>query len=135
MQRLDPPELAPPVKGVYTQISIVPTGRLAFVSGQVAIDEKGELVGPGDYGAQATQCFRNIKAAIAAVGATPAQVAKMTLNIVNHRDELVDVIFAAGRTVFGDDWPICASIFLGVQALGSSDWLVEIDVVVVLPEG
>jgi enamine deaminase RidA (YjgF/YER057c/UK114 family) len=134
MTTLNPPTLAPPIGSLYAQISIAPTGRLAFIAGQVALDVEGQLVGPGDYRLQALQCFRNIAAAIAAVGAKPDQVVRMTINVVNHHDELVEVVFQAGFEVFGDDWPRCASIFLGVQALGMRNWLIEIDAIVSLPD-
>lgn len=133
MSNLNPPTLAPPLQGIYAQISIAPAGQLAFVAGQVAIDAHGELIGRGDYRAQAVQCFRNIQAALDALGAAPSQMVRMTINVVRHRDDLVATIFAAGAEVFGADWPVCASIFLGVQALGFSDWLVEVDCIVSLP--
>jgi len=130
---LNPPTLAPPIMPVYSQISIAPAGALAFIAGQVAIDRNGQLIGKDDYRLQAAQCFRNIAAALDALDAQPDQMVRMTINVVGHRDELAGVIFEAGREVFRDRWPICASIFLGVQALGHSDWLVEIDGIVSLP--
>lgn len=133
MQLLNPPTLASPIMNLYAQIAIVPTGRLAFIAGQVALDKRGELVGKGDYRLQALQCFRNIHAALEALHATPDQMARMTLNVVDHRAELLEVIFSAGREIFGDRWPVCASIFLGVQALGLPEWLIEIDGIVSLP--
>ena len=130
---LDPPTLAAPIKPVYAQISIAPAGCLAFIAGQVAIDRAGRLVGPHDHRLQAAQCFRNIAGALAALDAHPSQMVRMTINVVGHRNELVEPIFEAGREVFRDQWPVCASILLGVQALGHSDWLVEVDGIVALP--
>lgn len=130
---LNPPTMAPPIMPVYSQISIAPPGALAFIAGQVAVDREGQLVGQNDYRLQAVQCFRNIAAALEALDAKPSQMVRMTINVVRHRDELASVIFEAGREVFQDEWPVCASIFLGVEALGHSDWLVEIDGIVSLP--
>ena len=45
---------------------------------------------------------------------------------------MVPVIFAAGREVFGADWPVTASVLIGVQALGHPDWLIEIDAIAAL---
>lgn len=132
MIALNPQNLAPPISGLYAQISIAPSGPLAFIAGQVAFDRNGKFVGPNNHRQQAAQCFRNIAAALEALEAEPSQMVRMTINVVGHRNELVEPIFAAGREVFGDQWPVCASIFLGVQALGHTDWLVEVDGIVAL---
>jgi len=54
-------------------------GRPVFVSGQLAVDEDGELVGAGDPAAQATQVFANLGRCLAAAGATFADVVKLTV--------------------------------------------------------
>ena len=64
----NPPDLAPPTG--YSHVAEVRGGKLVFVAGQVALDQKGALVGPGDYRAQAEQVFRNLERALAAAGAT-----------------------------------------------------------------
>ncbi|MFM0047785.1 RidA family protein [Paraburkholderia sediminicola] len=133
METMNPDGLPPPIQNLYAQISIAPPGRFAFIAGQVAMDEKGNLIGKGSYAEQATQCFTNIRTAIAALDASSSDVARMTINVVNHRPELIPVIFEAGLKVFGDQWPRTASILLGVQALGLPDWLIEIDAIVALP--
>uniref|UniRef100_UPI001ED9869B RidA family protein n=1 Tax=Sphingobium sp. DC-2 TaxID=1303256 RepID=UPI001ED9869B len=133
VSRLNPPTLAPPVMGLYAQVMVAPTGRLAFVAGQVALDAEGRFVGTGDHRAQALQCFANIRAAVAAVGAAPGDIVKMTINVVDHHADLIGPIFDAGREVFGADWPITASTLLGVAALGLPEWLIEIDAIVALP--
>jgi enamine deaminase RidA (YjgF/YER057c/UK114 family) len=133
MQRINPSTMAPPVMGLYTQIVTVPAGPLAFISGQVALDDKGNMVGIGDHQAQARQCFINIRSALAALNAAPDRIAKMTINVVRHKADLVVPIFAVGRDVFGDQWPITASMLLGVEALGLPEWLIEVDAIVSLP--
>jgi predicted TIM-barrel fold metal-dependent hydrolase len=55
--------------------------------------------------------------------------------VVDHHPGLIAPLFAAGRAVFGTDWPLCASTYLGVQRLGLPEWRVEIDAVVTVPEG
>lgn len=132
-EKLNPASLAPPVMGLYAQIAIAPAGRLAFIAGQVALDGDGNLVGAGSHEEQARQCFANIAAALAALDAHPSQIVKMTINVVGHRPALIAPVFGAGRAVFGDDWPVTASMLLGVQALGLPEWLVEVDAVVSLP--
>ena len=134
MRRIDPPGLAPPIMGLYAQIMVVPAGRLAFVAGQVALDAAGALVGADDHHAQAVQCFGNIAIALDALAAGPERIARMTIAVVDHRPALIQPIFTAGRQVFGDAWPVTASMLIGVQALGMPEWLVEVDAIVSLRE-
>ena len=134
MAFINPPTLAPPVMGLYSQIAIAPVGRLAILSGQVALDEKGDLVGGNDLRAQAGQVFRNIAAALAVLEATPQQMVHINYYVVNHRAEFLGPIFEAAREVFGDNFPKCASTFLGVQSLALPEWLIEIDGTVSLPD-
>jgi enamine deaminase RidA (YjgF/YER057c/UK114 family) len=129
---LNPPTLAPPVHGIYTQIVIGTGASIVAIAGQVAIDANGDLVGHGDHAAQAEQAFRNLKLALEAAGCTPRDLLKSTVHVVDHRPELVEPIFAAGRRVFGDNWPLTASMLLGVQSLGASEWLIEIDGIAVI---
>jgi enamine deaminase RidA (YjgF/YER057c/UK114 family) len=52
----------------YTHVVKVVAGRPVYISGQVALDSTGSLVGPGDIRAQARQVFDNLRAALQAVG-------------------------------------------------------------------
>lgn len=130
--KINPPALMPPLLGVYAQAVVTDARRLAFISGQVAMDVNGALIGANDYAAQASQAFLNLKNAFAALPAAPANVVRMTIYVVNHRPELVATIFHAGREVFGGDWPVTSSVLIGVQALGMPEWLVEIDAIAAL---
>jgi enamine deaminase RidA (YjgF/YER057c/UK114 family) len=58
-------------------------GNLLHVSGQVAFDEHGALVGPDDPEQQAGQCFANIAALLAAAGATPGDVVSLRCFLVD----------------------------------------------------
>lgn len=130
--RLNPDGLAAPVMDRYAQISIAPAGRLAFIAGQVALDAEGLLQGGDDPIAQARQCFLNLQRAIQAAGATPADCVQMRIHVVDHHPALIAPFFEAGREVFGTDWPLCASTYVGVHRLGLPQWRVEIDAVVAL---
>lgn len=96
LEYIAPPGVAP-APG-YTHV-VVGTGRLVSVSGQVAFDETGRLVGPGDPEAQARQVFENLRRCLAAAGATFDHVVKLTyfvtdiasMNAIRRvRDELID---------------------------------------------
>src|SRR5260221_13285554 len=60
----------------YTHAVVVSGGKMVFISGQVALNAKGELVGAGDLKAQTVQAFENLKAVLAASGGTFGDVVK-----------------------------------------------------------
>ncbi|GAA0239169.1 RidA family protein [Cryptosporangium japonicum] len=113
---------------LYSHVAVSPPGaRLVTIAGQVALDATGALVGAGDYGLQAEQAFRNFRLALTAAGAAPADLVKYTIHVVDSSPALIEPVFGAGRRVFGDDWPLVPSTWLGVAALGLPEWLIEID--------
>src|ERR1700739_3197340 len=76
VQYLNPPTLSVPTG--YTHVVQVHGGRTVYIAGQVALDKSGNVVGKGDFSAQATQVFENLRAALAAAGATFDNVVKVT---------------------------------------------------------
>jgi enamine deaminase RidA (YjgF/YER057c/UK114 family) len=110
---------------------VVATGtKTVFVSGQVALDPDGNLVGEGDVIAQARQAFRNVATALSAAGASVADVTKITWYVVNYTDAWFPALMDARGEVFGDHAP--AGTLVGVEALGSSAYLTEVDAIAVL---
>jgi enamine deaminase RidA (YjgF/YER057c/UK114 family) len=100
-----------------------------FVAGQEPQDIHGNLVGRGDLAAQARQVFANLGRALAAAGARPQQVTKITIYVVNYtRDEHVPIIEAARVELFGDHKPV--DRLVGVVAL-SPGYLIEVDAIAV----
>ncbi len=106
----------------------VATGsRMVFVAGQVGQDADGNVV--GDLAAQAVQALRNVGVALAAAGATFADVAKTTIYVVDWRPEKMAELGAGlQRSEAGPPGPVT---LIGVTALGDPDLLVEFDVVAV----
>ena len=80
--------------------------------------------------AQARQVFANLGRALAATGARPDQVAKITIYIVGHRPNHLPIIEAARITVFGDHKP--TDTLLGVQTLARPGYLIEVDAIAVV---
>ena len=74
IQRLNPPELGSPPG--YSQVVEVKASRLIFIAGQTALDQDDLLVGKGDFTAQADQVFRNLSAALLAVGCDARHLVK-----------------------------------------------------------
>ncbi|HYW27097.1 MAG TPA: RidA family protein [Terriglobales bacterium] len=113
----------------YSHVAVATGSRLVFVAGQVADDGQG-LVGLGDLAAQARQAFANVGRALAAVGARPDQVARITIYVVHHRPEYLPAISEARIAVFGDHRP--ADVVLGVEALAHPELLIEVDAIAVV---
>lgn len=134
METLNPSSLTDAFSHLIAQIAISPPGaRLAAISGQVAIDRSGQLVGGDNHAAQARQCFGNVLDALVAIKADPKDILQMKIYVVRHTPGLVPAIFGAGGGIFGENWPVCASTWIGVEALAMPEWLVEIEVLVALP--
>ncbi|WKL04758.1 RidA family protein [Paenibacillus amylolyticus] len=133
MEVVNPKTLTDKVTSVISHVVVTTASKLAFISGQVSVDETGLLVGSGDYYAQAIQVFTNLKYALEAVQADPLYIVKMNIFVVNHNPELISIIFEAGFHVFGPNWPKTASTYIGVQALADPEWLIEIDAIVIFP--
>lgn len=114
----------------YSHVVAATGSRLVFVAGQMSDDPEGNLVHAGDLAAQARQVFANLGRALAAGGARPEQVAKITIYVVGHRPEYLPVIEAARRTLFGDHKP--TDTLLGVQTLAAPGYLIEVDAIAVV---
>jgi len=128
--RSNPNTVAAPM-GTYSQAVRVETGDAVWlhVSGQIAIDLEGNLVGPGDVRAQTRQVFENLKAILAANGATFADVVKIGTYLTTLED-------LAGMREVRSEYLTAeppASTAVQVVALVVPDALIEIDLVVVVP--
>jgi enamine deaminase RidA (YjgF/YER057c/UK114 family) len=118
----------------FSQIVVAPPGRLAFIAGQGPFDAAFQLVGGDDLQAQTVQAFRNLKAALAAVGATPADVVSSTFYVVDLDEEKTG-FFVAGMNAAldGQSFPPNASTLVGVTRLGHPAMKVEISAVAAIP--
>lgn len=107
------------------------SGTMVFVAGQISVDKNGSVVGAGDLRAQTVQVLENVKAALAAAGATFADVVKQNTYVVNLSAEALPTI----REVRGQYFPAenpPASTLVGVTALALEGLLIEVEVVAVL---
>jgi enamine deaminase RidA (YjgF/YER057c/UK114 family) len=115
----------------YTHVVAVTGGTTLYVSGQIALDGEGRLVGEGDLRAQAEQVFRNIEAALAAAGAAFADVVKLNFYILNYQPEDRFAIREVRDRYVDTDQPP-ASTLVGVQALAVDGLLLEVEAVAVV---
>jgi len=104
---------------------------MVFVAGQISTDKDGNIVGKGDIRAQATQVFENVKNALAAAGATFADVVKANTYVVNLNPEALAIIREARAGYYPETNPP-ASTLVGVTALAMDGLLIEVEVVAVL---
>ena len=132
VDRMNPETIAPPI-GSYSHAVRVATAEAVWihVSGQLALDSQGALVGEGDLAAQTEQVFANLSRVLDAVGATFADVVKIqtffsTLeNLEGSRDVRARYLPAEPP----------ASTAVQVAALLYPGALIEVDVVAVVPAG
>jgi enamine deaminase RidA (YjgF/YER057c/UK114 family) len=124
-----------PTPDAYAQVAVATGSRLVFISGQVARTADGTPVGAGDLAAQVDQALQNVHTAITGAGGSFADIAKLTIYVVDWQPEKMaelgdGVVRAAGALGFD---PTKAVTLLSVAALAEPDLLVEIEATAVLP--
>ena len=124
------PEISSPAG--YSHVAVVSGGKMVFLSGQVGLNKQGEMVGKDDFGAQVAQVFSNLKAALAAAGATPNDLIKLNYYVVglNH-DKLLAIRNVRDQFINKEHPP--TSTLAGVQALFRDDAMIEVEAVAVIP--
>ncbi|GAA5210463.1 RidA family protein [Streptomyces thinghirensis] len=107
----------------YTHV-VLGTGRFVAVSGQLALDEDGGLVGEGDPTAQARQVFENLRRCLAAAGASFDDVVKLTF-FVTDMAHLPAIRAARAEHIPDDRLPAASAV--QVAALVRPEFLMEIE--------
>jgi enamine deaminase RidA (YjgF/YER057c/UK114 family) len=130
-QFLKPEGLAPGAG--YTHVVVTRPGKLIFISGQVARDKEGNLVGKGDLHAQAVQVFENLKTALASAGADFKDVVKITWYIRDYKPESLATLREVREKYVNKDAPP-ASTLIGVASLAQPDYLLEVEAVAAIPD-
>jgi 2-iminobutanoate/2-iminopropanoate deaminase len=124
IERIQPDGLPKPT--AYTHV--VKHGNLVFLAGQTAADSSGNVVGVGDFEAQANQVYENIKIALAVAGSDVTKIVKTTTYLTRRED--IDGYRKARERHIPTDLP--ASTLLFISGLASPDYLIEIDIVAAL---
>jgi enamine deaminase RidA (YjgF/YER057c/UK114 family) len=128
---INPLELSVPTN--YSHVAVASAGRTVYVSGQVAFDSTGRVVGKDDLHAQTVQVYENLKAALGAAGASFADVIRMTTYVVALDPARAQVV----RDVRAQYLPAGhkpASTMVGVTSLVNPDLLVEIEMIAALAD-
>ncbi|MFF4324392.1 RidA family protein [Streptomyces sp. NPDC001568] len=119
---------------VYRQVSIATGTRLVFVAGQVDWTAEGDTVGEGDLAAQVERCYLNVATALAEVGGSFDDVAKLNVHVVDwtpdKMPQLLEGIRRASEKL--GTTPVPPATLLGVAALDVPAHLVEVEATAVL---
>jgi enamine deaminase RidA (YjgF/YER057c/UK114 family) len=131
-EHLNPSDL-PNWSESFSQVVVVRSGttRSIYVSGQVSVDADNNVVGPGDLSQQAHVALENLSKALAAAGATPADVVRLGIYVKDYKPDQAAVISTALHRTFGTG-RMPASTWLGVSALALDEILIEIDATAVI---
>ena len=111
--------------------TVVARGRMVFVRGQVGQDlETSVSVGIGDAAAQAAQAMKNVKQLLSEAGAGLEHICKITIYLVDprYREPVYRTVGSWLKGVF----PVSTGIV--VAGLARPEWLVEVDVIAVIPD-
>ncbi|HZR85188.1 MAG TPA: RidA family protein [Bradyrhizobium sp.] len=127
IRRINPPELGSPPG--YSQIVDVSARRIIFIAGQTALDRDGNVIGKGDFAAQATQVFANLTHALRSSGCTAANVVKLTV-FVTDMNNLGAYREARNRFFASVTPPAAPAVTLvEVSKLYGPDFLIEIEAI------
>ena len=136
IEYVNPPG-AGPAQGLYSNVTLVPPGPVAYIAGQLAVGQDGTVVGKGDFEAQMRQVFSNIGGILNGLGLGYNHVVKFTTFLVHSQDleafmkvraELFPRLFGGGK------YP--PNTLLMVDRLVKEDFLIEVEAVAyAVPEG
>jgi enamine deaminase RidA (YjgF/YER057c/UK114 family) len=124
---LNPPQL-PNWSQFFSQVVVAEGSslRLVTISGQVGVDERQALAGDGSFLAQTDRAFANLVVALAAARCSVADVAKLTIYVVDYDHGKAQALHDTVRKHFGDG-PLPACTLVGVQALARPEFQVEVE--------
>ena len=110
----------------FSQAVVSEGSRVVHIAGQTSQDKDLNIIGEGDFAAQAKCAFENLGLALAAAGAKKADVAKINIYVVENHPQNLEIIAAATREFFGELSPP-ASTMVGVTFLALPPFLIEIE--------
>ena len=131
IHRFENPSTMPPTRGYTHVVDTTSPSRTIYISGQLGMTADGKFAGaPGDFRAQAVQCFENLKLALAAVGADFRHVVKVT----NYLIDMAHLpIYLEVRDRYVDTSAPPASTTVQISKLARDSALYEIEAIAVVP--
>jgi enamine deaminase RidA (YjgF/YER057c/UK114 family) len=126
---VNPQALYDPTPNGYSTAVLAPaSGRIAYISGQGGQDGAGAL--SPDFATQVRQAYANLRTTLEALAASPAQVAKLTVFVVDHDMSKLGVLAGTVKAMFGEALP--AQTLVPVPKLAIDAMLFEVEAIVVL---
>lgn len=114
---------------LYRHVAVGTGSKHVFVAGQVAWDAEGQTVGEGDLAAQVAQAYQNVATALAGVGGSLEDLARLTVYVVDMTPDklplVVEGLTRAAATLGAT--PLTPATLVGVTALDVPEHLVEIE--------
>lgn len=125
---INPEGLFDPEPFGFSHVNSAPAGRLVYVAGQGGENRNGELA--GGFEAQLNQAFSNLATALAAAGAEPGHVVKISTFIVDHDEAKLGPLADAVRNLFGQSLP--TQTLIPVPRLALDGMLFEVEAIAVV---
>ena len=123
-----------PKTDILHQVSVATGSKLVFIAGQVAWNEDGHTVGEGDFAAQVEQCYLNVATALAGVGGSFNDVAKLTIYVPDwtmDKYPLLEEGIARAAKKLGVT-PVPPASLIGISAGFTPDLMVEVEAMAVI---
>ncbi len=117
----------------FAQVVTSRQDKFVHCAGQTAWDKDMQIVGAGNLARQLEQTFENVRLALEAGGASPDDVVRVTIYVVNYKTEQLEIIGQMMNLFFDKD-NLPASTLVGVQSLALPEFLVEIEVTAMVDE-
>jgi enamine deaminase RidA (YjgF/YER057c/UK114 family) len=132
VHRFHNPSTMPATRGYTHAVETVGPSRTIYFSGQLGMTPDGKFAGgAGDFRAQATQCFENLKAALAAVDAGFEHVVKIT----NYFVDMAHLpLYFEVRDRYVDTKAPPASTAVQITRLARDGALFEVEAIAVVPQ-
>ena len=130
--RFNPPTGWPQQGRAFNHGVVAPDGKTLHITGQVAWDGDGNLIGEGDCEAQIRQCFDNVEHILRAVGGRFEDIVSLTIYFLNA-DDLPSIQKVRAEKFSPEIAP--ASILIQTPGLVAPELLVELVPIAIIPPG
>jgi len=109
---------------------VVRAGNMVFLRGQIGSDFEGNIIGIGDPEAQTEQAMKNVKQLLEEAGSCLDHVCKITIYLTSR--EIREVVYRTVGKWLKGVFPVSTGVI--VAGLAKPEWLLEVDVIAVIPE-
>lgn len=114
----------------FSPVATVSGGKTIYISGQVALDASGNLVGENDFKAQAQQVFENLRAALAAAGADFSNAVRLGIFVLDRAN--LPVLREVRDQYVNTQSPPTSTLLI-VAGLARAEFLLEVEAIAILP--